>query len=554
MLGMLALTRFTRDGAHVGYSDDDLLLALALADHAALAILKARARAEADEAIDELARTNAAHQLLFDANPAPMYVIDEETLGWLAVNDAALALFGYTREEFLAMPVENIRPPAERAGIAARIADARGKDTSTRVVLLKKGGGRMTVDATSRPLPFRGRRGRLVVVQDVTAQIKLEEQLRQSQKMEAIGVLAGGVAHDFNNLLSVIIGFASLALDTLPPDAPQRADIEEIKGAGERAAALTRQLLAFSRKQVLQPRDVDVNGVIRQLMAMLKRLVPANIAVTFAPSPALGVVRVDPSQLEQVLLNLVVNAKDAISGSGRIAISTNVADLDEQYAAAHLDIVPGRYAVIEVADDGCGMDKTTQAQIFEPFFTTKPVGQGSGLGLSTVFGIVKQSGGTIWVYSEPGQGTTFKVFLPLAAASEDTGKAATPAPAGGSETVLLVEDEAQVRRLVEAVLVRAGYRVLTAADGAEALRVAEAHAGEIAVLLTDVVMPGMSGRELATELARKRPAMRVVYMSGYTDDPIVQQRVAEGAVFLQKPVLSATLLGAIRTALERKVS
>ena len=376
-----------------------------------------------------------------------------------------------------------------------------------------------------------------------------EEQLRQAQKLEAVGRLAAGIAHDFNNLLSVVLSYAEELLIDLPVDSPTRRDALEIQRAGERAAELTRQLLVFSRQQVLSPKILDLNEVLSGLHRMLGRVLGEDIELSLLPAPLLGQVNADPGQLEQVVMNLVVNARDAMPDGGKLTIATTNVDLDADYAREHLGVEPGRYVMLSVSDTGIGMDKATQARLFEPFFTTKGPGRGTGLGLSTVFGIIKQSRGSIWVYSEPGQGSTFKIYLPRVDAAAERPMVAAIA-AGGHETILLVEDEPQVRAVVQRALERGGYGVLVAQDANDALRLSEA-VSSIDLLLTDVVMPQMNGRELAERVRAKRPGIRVLFTSGYTDDAILRHGVLDqGVPFLQKPITPAALMRSVRETLD----
>ncbi|MBI4589551.1 MAG: GAF domain-containing protein [Candidatus Rokubacteria bacterium] len=382
---------------------------------------------------------------------------------------------------------------------------------------------------------------------------RTQDQLAQAQKMEAVGRLAGGVAHDFNNLLTIIMGRTQLLSGRLPVEDPLRRDIELIDKAGKRAAALTQQLLAFSRKQVLQPKVLDLNAVVANMETMLRRLIGEDIELVTVRHSDLGCVKADPARLEQVILNLAVNARDAMPRGGKLTIETADVELDETYAFRHGAVHAGPYVMLAISDTGCGMDAKTQSHIFEPFFTTKEKGRGTGLGLSTVYGIVKQSGGYIWVYSEPGRGSTFKIYLPRIEQPAETVEP-DPRPAGpfqGSETILLVEDESELRELACEILGGTGYTVLAATDGVEALRVSQAHPGPIHLLVTDVVMPKMSGRELADRLAPIRPAIKTLYMSGYTDDAIVHHGVLDPGVFLiEKPFTPDALLGRIREVLD----
>jgi PAS domain S-box-containing protein len=392
--------------------------------------------------------------------------------------------------------------------------------------------------------------------EDVTERRALEQQLRQSQKMEAIGRLAGGIAHDFNNLLMVISGYSEFLLDRLGPDPALRGPAKEISGAAERATSLTRQLLAFSRKQMLTPKVLDLNGVVTENLKMLTRLIGEDIDLVMIPGADLRPVKADPGQIEQVILNLAVNARDAMPHGGRLTIETANVTLDEAYARLHSPVQPGDYTMLVITDTGVGMDTETQSHIFEPFFTTKGT-KGTGLGLSTVYGIVKQSGGYIWVYSEPGKGTSFKVYLPHATADEVpvVEQAATVAPAPAEapgETILVVEDEVNLRRLTRQFLENQGYQVLEAADGAAAVQICVAHQGTIHLLLTDVIMPGMNGRELAHRVSEIRPNIKVMYMSGYTENAIGHNGTLDaGITLLQKPFTLHALKAKVREVLDK---
>jgi signal transduction histidine kinase/CheY-like chemotaxis protein len=387
-----------------------------------------------------------------------------------------------------------------------------------------------------------------------TAELRrTEEQLRHSQKMDAIGRLAGGVAHDFNNLLSVVLSYSSLLIEELKPSDPMRADLEEIKKACQRASDLTSQLLSFSRQQVVDPRIVDLNDVVTDLDNMIRRLIGEHIEFKTTTAPDLGRVKVDRGQIEQVIINLVVNARDAMPAGGMLSIETGNADLDETYAQNHLGAAPEPHVMVAVSDTGIGMDRATQERIFEPFFTTKSKGEGVGLGLATVFGIVKQSRGNVWVYSEPGKGTTFKVYLPRTGEVETAVQPPVPVPTSlrGSETVLLVEDETQLRVVAREILEKNGYRVLVARNGDDALVLSEQHGGVIHLLLTDVVMPQMGGKELAQRLAPLRPDMKVLYISGYAENSIVQHGILDSGVsLLQKPISPEMLLRRVREVLD----
>jgi len=399
--------------------------------------------------------------------------------------------------------------------------------------------------------------GRLWVYRDITEQRQLEEQLYQTQKIESIGQLAGGIAHDFNNLLTPIMGYVDLGAAALPADHPTRGCLEEIGKAAERAANLTRQLLAFSRRQIIEPKVFNINDLILDMENMLRRLISEDIELATIPDPNLGLVKVDRGQFEQVLVNLVVNARDAMPNGGSLTVTTANVTLDDRYASGHPDVVPGEYVVLEVSDSGVGMTEEVKSHIFEPFFTTKELGKGTGLGLATCYGIVKQNNGHISVRSKLNQGTTFEVYFriteELVSAEEVEG--VYDQPPFGDETVLLVEDEDAVRVLMARILNDFGYTVVTASGGQEALNIASQHTGqEIHLLLSDVVMPQMSGVELADRLRMVRPQTKVLYMSGYTDDAIIHHGVLEpGVEFMGKPFSPPMLARKVREVLERSV-
>ena len=422
----------------------------------------------------------------------------------------------------------------------------------------RQDGSALMVRVSARPIRVTAKSVSFeLYAEDITEQRALEQQLRQSQKMEAVGRLAGGIAHDFNNLLMVITGYCEFLLQKLGPD-PVACDgcAQEIANAADRAAALTRQLLAFSRKQVLTPKVLDLNAVVSENLKMLPRLIGEDVELATLPAEVLGRVKADPGQIEQVIMNLVVNARDAMPNGGKLTIETANVTLDEAYARLHPGVSPGEYVMLAVSDTGLGMDKETQSHIFEPFFTTK--GQkGTGLGLSMVYGIVKQSGGYIWVYSEPGHGTTFKVYLPRVEEAAEDKPALQPASAGpplGHETILVVEDEPQLRDLTRQFLETHGYTVLVAEHGAAAIDVARRHEGVIHLLLTDIIMPVMNGRELAQRMAGLSPKTRIVFMSGYTENAIWRDGMIEtSANFLQKPFTLDALTRKVREVLETPI-
>jgi two-component system cell cycle sensor histidine kinase/response regulator CckA len=474
----------------------------------------------------------------------------------LDANPAAVQILGYPgREPLLAAGVLDLWESAEERTQLLRRLHAEGvvhgyetrcrrPDGTTICVRLSF---RVVRDPTGRTLHYEG------ALEDVTDRARLQDRLRQVAKMEAVGQLAGGIAHDFNNLLTIITGRTQLVAERLAPGNPLRADLELILQAAGRATALTRQLLAFSRKQVLQPKVFDLNALVSGIEAMLRSLIGEGVELVFRPADRLGRVKADPGQLEQLILNLAVNARDAMPDGGTLAIETANLELDAMFVRTHPGASPGRHVALTVRDTGIGMDAETLARVFEPFFTTKPVGRGTGLGLATVYGIVKQSGGYVAVESAPGRGTAFRVYLPEVEDPLSPPEAPAPPdrPARASETVLLVEDEEALAELAREVLELEGYHVLVAGAPHEGLRLATEHPGPIHLLLTDVIMPGMNGRALARALAAVRPDLRVLYMSGYTDDAIVRHGALEaGSAFLPKPFTPASLTRKVRDTLD----
>ena len=478
--------------------------------------------------------------------------------GILEANDAYLTIVGYTREELLSgkvswadMTPPDFRPQADRAVESLR---KFGTAPPWETEQIRKDGVHVPVMVAIAMLDYPKC---IAIVTDLTerkrtelALRRTEEQLRHIQKMEAIGILAGGVAHDFNNLLSIILGYCGMLMEQLDAANPMRADIVEINSAGERGAALTRRLLAFSRQQVVETMILNPNEVIMGLEGMLRRLIRADIELGMLPDPGLGRCKADAGQIEQIVMNLAVNAIDAMPDGGRLVIETANADLDDEYVVSHVGMRAGRYVMIAISDTGVGMSAEVRARIFEPFFTTKAKGKGTGLGLATVFGIVQQAGGTVQVYSEPGRGTTFKVYLPRSDDAPVADTARTNADVSrGAESILLVEDEDALRKVTASILSRSGYRVLEASNGAEALRILESHGNSVDLLLTDVVMPQMNGRQLWERVCTLGLDIRVLYMSGYTDGILVGQ-LAAGALLLQKPFTPSVLTKKVRDALD----
>jgi len=548
-LGVLLVA--SRQPAALSQADQTLLQAVA--DQLALALKNARSYSQTESALRE---SEERLRSIYNAAHAAILLIDPERRRLVETNPKAGQLLGYPQAKLSGLPLAQILPE-----LTPLLPDLwpqilqNGSSQNQAFSCLTGEGQFIPVEVSLSSVQIKGRDYLLAMMMDVSERKKLEEQLRQSQKMEAVGQLAGGVAHDFNNLLTVITGYSELLLLSIEQE-KQRQDIEQIKKAAEQATSLTRQLLAFSRKQVLQPQVLDLNQVVVDVEKMLRRLIGEDIELVTALEPALGRVKADPGQVEQVVMNLVVNARDAMPDGGQLMLETANVNLDGIYTRPQLDLKPGPYALLAVTDTGVGMEATTRSRIFEPFFTTKGPDRGTGLGLATVYGIVKQSGGHIAVYSEPGQGATFKVYLPHIEPLNDmrsSDRAETKMVPGGNETILLVEDQTEVRNLAARVLQQQGYHLLVAAHPEEALALSEQTPNPIDLLITDVILPHMNGRDLAGRLVQARPELKALYISGYTDKAIVQHGVLEaGVTFLQKPFSPAVLSRKVRAVLDEK--
>jgi two-component system cell cycle sensor histidine kinase/response regulator CckA len=513
---------------------------------------------ERKRAEERLRESEERFRSLSEASLEGIMVHDQGVI--LDANRAFAQLFGYGQPEELIGKngPDLLLTPESRSRIRQRIQ--RQGEGQIELTGVRKDGTTFAMETESRPMKYRGRDARIVSFRDLTdrkrdeeEKVKLQGQLQQAAKMEAVGRLAGGIAHDFNNILTVITGYSELLLQKIGKESPIQGELQEIKRAGDRAALMTQQLLAFSRKQIIEPKVMRLDRLVADVLAMLARLIGEDIALQTITGKSLGSVKVDPGQFQQILMNLVVNARDAMPGGGKIVIETANVELDAGYCATHPYVTPGRFVMLSVGDTGAGMSDEVKAHIFEPFFTTKEKGSGTGLGLATTYGAVKQSGGSIEVYSEVGIGTTFKIYLPRVEEEEKPAKDGSLVDLpGGAETVLLVEDEDTVRDLGVRILKDLGYRVMQARNGGEALAVAQKYGERIDLLLTDVVMPGMSGGELATQMVLLRPETKVLFTSGYTDDAIVHHGILdEGVSFIGKPYTPERLARKVREVLEK---
>ena len=502
-------------------------------------------------------RAENALRMLIESLPMGLVIADEN--GKITdLNESLLRMFGYSREELLGQTVETLLPDrlrnSHRGHRAAYNKEPHARPMGHGMELLarRKDGTEFPVEVSLGPVATKD--GLLVsgTIVDISERKKIEQQLRLAQRMEAIGQLAGGIAHDFNNLLAVIMGTADIMVDAVPRGDPLGRKAEMIRRAGSSAADLIRQLLAFSRQQMIQPVVLDVRKIIQRTQAMLERIIGEDIEFQVLMEDSVGSIKADPGQIEQVLLNLAANARDALPKGGRITIRASNVELDASDKKKHNPVVPGPYVMLSIEDTGCGMDLKTQARIFDPFFTTKELGKGTGLGLATVYGIVKQTGGYIWVYSEVGHGTIFRVYLPRVGKAVQTAERepSETEELRGSETILLAEDSESLREMAEEYLKSIGYTVLSAVSGEKALQLAKDFEGPIHLLLTDVVMPEMSGPELANQLASLRPGLMIIFTSGYTDDAIAHQGILDPEVaFIQKPYRPKALAKKIRQVL-----
>jgi len=524
---------------------------------AAMTTMFARRREDLEQMVAsrtaELRESEEKFHRAFNNAPAMISIsrIDDGT--YLDVNHLFLSVSGFTREEAIGRSsVElGLENPSEGWGLREALAQG-GRIQGHELKLHAKSGKPVLCKYWCDSMTIAGRKCLLSIALDITEQRKIEQQFLQAQKMESVGRLAGGIAHDFNNMLGVIMGHAEIALVKADGENPLHRHLQAISKAAERSADLTRQLLAFARRQTIAPKVLDLNATLHGMLSMLQRLIGEDIRLAWIPGRDMWAVRIDPSQVDQILTNLCVNSRDAISGVGEITIETSNAVLDGEYCAKHSGFVPGEYVWLAISDDGCGMDKETVENIFDPFFTTKETGKGTGLGLATVYGIVKQNNGFINVYSEPGQGTAFNIYLPRHADLTCPAREQAPEPLRyGSETILLVEDEPEILEVVHMMLRNLGYAVIAAQTAQDAVRLAGEHPGRIHLLITDVIMPDMNGRELAQKLTALLPNLACMYMSGYTADVIARRGVLDnGVLFIQKPFSAQVLAVKVREALD----
>jgi two-component system cell cycle sensor histidine kinase/response regulator CckA len=541
-IGVLVVQDYTTENA---YSERDLEFLDSIGGQIALAIERTRSE-------EKLRSSDARLRVLIEQLPAVLWTLDKE-MRFTSALGAGLARLGLKQNELVGRTLADYLETSDGTypAVAAHRKAVAGEPVTFH---LEWKNGSYACHAE----PLRGSQGEIqgviCMALDVTDRKQLEEQFRQAQKMEAVGRLAGGIAHDFNNLLMVIQGYGDLLVERLHASDPLRRNVEQIQTASQRATSLTRQLLAFSRKQMLAPKVLNIQTVMADMEAILRRLIGEDIVLDATSSPSLGHVKADRSQIEQVVMNLAINARDAMPNGGRLTIEATNVEIGADVPHQPTVVAPGRYVMLAVTDNGCGMNEEIRAHIFEPFFTTKEKGKGTGLGLATVYGIVKQSGGYIWVYSEPGVGTTFKIYLPRVDEEEVEaaagGESQLALALRGSEVVLLVEDERGVRELTREYLETSGYTVIEAANGEVALQRAREHAGPIHALITDVVMPGLSGRDLSEQMIKLRPKIKVLYMSGYTDQSAFRNGMLEkGAELLQKPFGMSTLASKLREVL-----
>jgi PAS domain S-box-containing protein len=507
---------------------------------------------------NRLKKNEELYRTLFSDSHTPIFMVDEKSRSYIDANQAALDFLECNREQLIGKSVYDTTPPENLKQTQkehANFSDIKSLETyylvngKIKILLLQV-----------TPLELDGNTMLIGIGQDITERKqaeaereKLQAQLNQAQKMESVGRLAGGVAHDFNNMLGVILGHLEFAMEKAEQDHELHTDLKEIQTAAKRSANLTKQLLTFARKDIIDPKQLDLNDTVESMLNMLRRLIGEDIDLVWQPATHLWPVKMDPSQIDQILANLCINARDAISGIGKLTIETGRKTFDEEYCKENAGFIPGDFVMLAVSDNGCGMDKDTLENLFEPFFTTKEVGKGTGLGLATIYGIVKQNNGFINVYSEPDQGSTFKIYLSRLVADEDIDKAVPEkkAAAGGTETILLVEDEPTILRMTRMMLERKGYSVLSAATPTEAMEKATHHSGPIDMLMTDVVMPEMNGRDLAGQIVHLYPDIRLLFMSGYTSNVIAHQGILDDWVsFIQKPFSMADMMEKVRELLD----